>query len=339
MRFGPYFTLPLTLLVASALMPACTRPEVAQSDSSCRTGTLIFSPAIAGRAEGDAIFAVSDAVATPGGGAIISYDPDTPGPGDENAVGAKRLVQVDDIGTVSDVRLPVLDGVQVTVNTVPLVADPNGFIYFYDRDASRVLLRDGDSSWRVLTHLDQSLVFKSPHPSLGPDGALYLATASQILIVRQDELSVIAGATAELASDITFPQPLPLGLPSPAANVFLPAPNALIVGDDNTVYFATPDLLFSISPAGILDYVGALGGKVRLPAGSGPSNFTGMAIGVEGQLIVSDSGNEQLLSLQGIQPQIIAEGVRFIADGAVLTSPQALPLLTVSEDQELVCAL
>lgn len=320
---------------------SCAGPEVgvAQSDGSCRNGIMIFSPAIAGRPAEDSNLAVLDAVLLPGGEAIVSYDPDTPSAGDETSVGIKRLVQVDDSGSVIDLRLPVLDGVRVTVNAIPLVADPHGPVYFYDRDSSRVVARDSDGGWRIVIELDSSLVFKDPHPALGPGRDLYLATVSQIMRVRDGEVSIVAGARTRATSDIAFPQALPLGLPAPAVEVDLPSANAIVVGDDGTIHLVTADALFSVSPAGVFAYAGDLEGRVRLPAGSGPPNFTGLAIDTDGELLVSDSGNEHLVRVHGVQTELVADDVRFIADGTVLTRREALPLLTIDAEQQLVCRL
>jgi len=322
-------------------MVACARPDAESLVGACGQGQRpVFSPEIAGDAVRGEIFAVFEVVALPDGGAVVSYDPNTPDAGDDVNPDHQRLVQVDADGRVADLELPRLEGLQVEVNAVPLVADSTGSLYLYDRASSRIISRDPAGEWRTAALLDSALVFKSPHPSLGPDGALYLATASQVIrIDGSGEDSIVAGRVATAAAEIAFPQSELTGLPLLATEVGIPSPTALVVADDGVLHFATRDSLFRIARDGVLFPAVGLSGRIELPSGSGPPNFTGLAIDEEGRLLVSDSGNQQLLRINGAQVELVESDIRFIADGAVLTRPDGTPLLTVDADQQLVCEL
>lgn len=324
-----------------AILLGCERANLPEpgEEAGCTQGITVFLPTIAGGTSDGSLFAVLEAVVLADGSAVISYDADTPEVGDSTAVSHTRLVSVNKDGVVSDLPLPALAGIQVTTNAIPLVVDLMGSVYFYDRDASRVVVWEHHQNWRIVMPLPGDLVFNSPHPSIGPDGALDLATASQILVVRGGEPVVIAGSSAEVAGAIAFPQPPLDRLPADATSVNLPSPNALVVGQDGIIHFATADRLYAISSEGRLIAEGTIGETTQLPDGSPTTNFTGLAIDATGQLIVSDSASEELLRVDGGREELVASDVRFISDGAVLNRPGSPPLLTVDGDQSMVCAL
>jgi len=180
-------------------------------------------------------------------------------------------------------------------------------------------------------------VYKSPNLALGPDGVAYIATASQILRLQPDStLQAVAGKPV-LASDITYPQDPLAGLPLPALGLDLPSPNAIIVDDSGTIFFATHDSVYSIQ-GGLLQLVGIVGTTIALPPGAinGP-NITGLAIDGGGRLLISDSANQMVYSAGSGAAEVIATNTRFISDGSVLSRTDSAPLLRVDSEQQAVC--
>lgn len=321
-------TTPVATSAAPTLCPASSR--------------LLFSPAIADDAAPDGLFVVFGALALPDGTALVSYDPNTPEAGDDTGTrGSPRLVSVTPDGDVTEVSLPRLNGVPVSVTAVPLVADGAGTAYLYDAASSRVVARAAGDRWRVVLGLDNTLVFRAPQAGLGPDGSLYLATASQLIRVGPDQQPhVLAGRKQVPSGEVVFPQEAVGALPVAATSVTLPAATSIVVDQQSVVHFSTADSLYTVSPDGQLDSETRAGPTITPPAGFGRTNLTGLALSDDGSLLAADSGNQTVFRVRpdgGMD--VFADNVRFISAGVVGSRPGTGHLLLIDSDQQVVCSV
>lgn len=330
----------VAIACASPAEPGAPADPESTARNACPDGTrYIFSQDDAVDGDGAPLFAIFDATASASGEVFVSYDADTPQAGDDRLSTTQRLVEVDAEGSVRDVELPILDGTPLPESLVPLVGGPDGTTYFYDFGHSRVVARDGNQQWRNVASIANSLVYKAPLAAIGPDGSLYLATASEVFVLGDDaQLTRLAGLGPIDAGDISYPQQLPT-LPAMALDATLPSPTALLVDDAGGIYLATAGTLYYIVNE-LLTVALAGAGVIELPnSAAGPPNVTGLAINEGGQLLVSDSGNQQLLIVTTVSTEVVLTGVRFISDGVVLARPGSPSLLAVDSEQKMVCAL
>lgn len=285
----------------------------------------------------DALFTISELSGDSAGGVLVRFDADTPQPGSDER-DSSGIAEV-----LPDGSVRFLDEIAVGARTsspnnlYPLGAAPGGGQYLFDRSSQGIIVRDVDDEWSQVATLPDGSVLKAPSLALAADGSTYIATASQVLLLADDgSLQVVAGKFSR-ASDILFPQTPLVGLPVPALEADLPSPNALIIDDKGDIFIATPDSIFSIS-GGVLQVVHVVGTTVLPPpeAVNAP-NITGLAINEDGSMIVSDSANEMVYSIQGDETELMATNTRFISDGSVLSRPDSAPLLRVDGEQQAVC--
>jgi len=315
--------------------------DAAGASTACvAPSRYIFGPDRAPDYSSETLFTISELSGNKNGQSLVRYNADTPQPGSDGQGSPSRIAEVLPDGSVN-----VLTDVTVGQRTVavsnlyPLLAAPQGGQYLYDRSNGGILLRNADAEWSQIATLPEGSVFKVPSLALGVDNSIFVATGSQVLQLSEDgDLQAIAGKAVR-AADILFPQTPLVGLPLPALEIELPSTTAMIVDGEGIIFIATADTVYSIAD-GLLRIVHVVGTTVQPPGEAvDPPNITGLAIDVDGSLIVSDSANQLVYSIQNGSSKLLAVNTRFISDGSVLSRPNSAPLLRVDGNQEAVCTL
>jgi serine/threonine-protein kinase len=159
--------------------------------------------------------------------------------------------------------------------------------------------------------------------AVGPDGSVYLAEGTRVRKISKDGLiSTVAGSYSHASTDN-------LGDGGLATAASLPAPTALAVGADGTVYVAdgTLDTVREITPdggirtaAGVPNRSGATGdgGPATAALLNGPA---GLAIGRDGSLYIADTQNEKLrrVDRRGVITTVAGSGHSTGLDGTLAT--------------------
>lgn len=324
--------------------PGASRTAAAPSAffERCGEGSqYLFGPDLAPDYSNDSLFTISELSADTNGGALIRYNANTPEAGSDDTDAPSRLIEVLPDRTVHAVGEASLGGGTTVLpeNLYPLAAHPQGGQYLFDSASYMVVLRGSDGAWSPVANLPRGSVFKSPSLAVGPEGTVYIATASQVLSIGPEgEMEPVAG-TPIAASEIVFPQIPLVGLPLPAPEVELPSPTAMVVDDGGAIHISTANTIYRITD-GLLSVEHILGTTVKTPDEAlGPPNVTGLAIDEAGQLIISDSANEIVYTVTGDSTAPVTDQTRFISDGVVGSRTLSAPLLAVDSNQEVACVL
>lgn len=340
------------LLITAA---ACAQNGSASPSAGLGCGAgfrQMFSSAVSDGADHGDLFSVYFAVSLPDGSVAISYNPNSPGAGDQPKATPDRLVEVGADGTLTRVELPVLAGARVDDSVIPLVAAPEGTLYLYDGPSDRVVAIDPEGGWSVVAALSRGSAGSGPLAALGPNGELYLGTVSSVLRVEADgALTRIAGNATVQGQDIQGPQPPLVGLPLPATQVNLPLLNGLAVAPDGAIFMTAGSLILRLG-GGLLTEAAnslSLAGVVSRSTGQSDVVFRGLSVAADGSLFTAAIGDTvQVQHIVGLAtaetlqagPETVTPGhpdVYAVNNGAVVGASSGMTLL-VTRRNGTVCA-
>ncbi|WP_283215126.1 serine/threonine-protein kinase [Pseudofrankia sp. DC12] len=215
--------------------------------------------------------------------------------------------------TASPAPVPAagMPAAQLVLNDVQALAvAPDGTVYAADHDENQVYriapdgtafvfagTTRGDGGFTAGSGLATRAALDGPAAlALGPDGSVYVAEGTRIRKITKDGLiSTVAGAYGSSSSTS-------LGDGGPATKASLPSPSGLAVTANGSVYVADDYLntVREITPDGIIRTVAGTASQDGETGDGGPaanallSGPTGLALGPDGSLYITDTHNEKI---------------------------------------------
>lgn len=349
MRWQPAIVLLLVSTLAGCAVPpseptpATTVPDRVECGPELAT---VFSAETYGGSDVGEFFRVFAATKLPDGPIVISFDPDTPGAGDESKQSDPRLVELGSDGSVRPVEVPPIDGLPVSAGAQPIAADSSGVLYVFDDANSRVIARrQGD--WQLVAPIPSEATFGFPKGMIGPDGALYLVLTTAVVRVDDDgQLTRVVGVSARGIGDISFPEPVARGVPGPALSATLSLLSGAALLEDGTMLVTSQAFLYAVSPSGLMTVLIATEPLedrqvVVLPPGSDPlssARLSGVAVGVDGAVFIADTGQQRLLRLSDSRLSVVLEKVSGIQGDVQFGDTPESELLLIRNGGEVLCA-
>lgn len=305
----------------------------------------VFSAEVYGGADIGEFFRVFGAIELRDGSVVLSFDPDTPGAGDEGDQTEPRLVILEPGGTVQPLNIPPVEGLDVGENAAPLLVGPDGVLYVFDRH-SRVLAGQG-GKWRVITTIPDTQLFSAPKGIVGPDGRLYLVLTTAVVRVEESgQLTPVAGASARPIEDVDAVEVLPpRGVPGLATRAELPLLSGASFFEDGTILVSSQEYLYRVDPSGYMSVLAAslpvAGLEVPvLPAGDDALSSVRLAgVATRGDTVwIADQGQQRLFRLAPTGLSVAMTTVSAILGDVYLSEERDGSLLVTRNGGEVLCA-